>query len=650
MELDIRYLDLSVRSYHCLKNLGVSNFGKDLTGLKLGELLKIKGFGIISLIDVLTALEPMIALAEAEATERQRKQSEAFKEILDEEFDRKDRVSQSDRSSKIMIGKLLSEAKRIRRSRWARRVTASDPRLGNFVRALGPQAPTVRGFVEQILSGKYRPKDPVDTLRRLRDLSERARQLSRLAFEEELMGFIPVTNDRNKKLVSRRFGWDGAGGATLQEVGDEFGITRERVRQVCSRVEKRLEGQTPFAPVLDRILLTISQCPLSSADQIEFQLKANGLTQGLIRLEGILNAAALLGRDVTFGIDETHGKRVALPADRLGAARVVVQTARRSIEHWGVATTEDVAAQASEKLSTAITTEFVAHLLKDRTDFRWLDESGGWFLLISVPRNRLLNQIRKILAVAEGLEVSELRSGVCRHHRMKGVAPPQRVLLEFCREISWCHVDGKRITAEAVPNWREVLSDTEQLFVDVLMHDGPVMQRVRLEELCVARGMNRTTFYMYLEYSPILNRYAPGVYGLRGANVSSADIQVLIPKIRRGRVMKDYGWTENGQVWIAYSLSAAMIHSGVATLPAGIKHYVEGSFSLKAEDGLPVGTLVAAPGNVWGFGPFFRRRGGEPGDYLLVTLDLSKREATLRIGDASLLDRTEKTSESSVVS
>src|SRR5207244_3993550 len=129
--------------------------------------------------------------------------------------------------------------------------------------------------------------------------------------------------------------------------------------------------------------------------------------------------------------------------------------------------------------------------------------------------------------------------------------------------------------------------------------------------------MNRPTFYVYLQYSPILNRYAPGVYGLRGANVSSATIQTLIPKIRRVRVTKDYGWTESGQIWIAYSLSAAMISSGVATLPAGIKRYVEGDFSLKTEDGLQIGTLVAAPSNVWGFGPFFRRRGGEPGDYLL---------------------------------
>jgi hypothetical protein len=37
-------------------------------------------------------------------------------------------------------------------------------------------------------------------------------------------------------------------------------------------------------------------------------------------------------------------------------------------------------------------------------------------------------------------------------------------------------------------------------------------------------------------------------------------------------------------------------------------------------------------------GPFFRRRGGEPGDYLVVDFDLQAREAMVHIGDAGLLD------------
>jgi RNA polymerase nonessential primary-like sigma factor len=38
--------------------------------------------------------------------------------------------------------------------------------------------------------------------------------------------------DRKAHIITRRFGLDGEPEATLQEVGDEIGLTRERVRQL----------------------------------------------------------------------------------------------------------------------------------------------------------------------------------------------------------------------------------------------------------------------------------------------------------------------------------------------------------------------------------------------------------------------------------
>ena len=70
-----------------------------------------------------------------------------------------------------------------------------------------------------------------------------------------------------------------------------------------------------------------------------------------------------------------------------------------------------------------------------------------------------------------------------------------------------------------------------------------------------------------------------------------------------------------------------------------MKPLLGGEFALQAADGADIGTVVCRGARgAWGLGPFFRRRGGEPGDHLVMLLDLQAREAMVSVGDASLLD------------
>lgn len=48
-----------------------------------------------------------------------------------------------------------------------------------------------------------------------------------------------VLDDRERKIIVERYDLDGQGERTLQEIGDELGISRERVRQIQARVLKR---------------------------------------------------------------------------------------------------------------------------------------------------------------------------------------------------------------------------------------------------------------------------------------------------------------------------------------------------------------------------------------------------------------------------
>src|SRR6266851_4617364 len=48
----------------------------------------------------------------------------------------------------------------------------------------------------------------------------------------EVDGLLAVLDSREKKIISQRFGLDGGQPKTLEDVGKDFGITRERIRQL----------------------------------------------------------------------------------------------------------------------------------------------------------------------------------------------------------------------------------------------------------------------------------------------------------------------------------------------------------------------------------------------------------------------------------
>lgn len=334
-----------------------------------------------------------------------------------------------------------------------------------------------------------------------------------------------------------------------------------------------------------------------------------------------------------------EGVRVALPAKKLRLTKTIARAARRSASKWGAATIPDIMGQIEENAPRDLDQRFVRQVVTNMKGFAWLDEPAGWFWLRSLSKNRLLSRMRKILAVAQEIEVAELRAGIARHYHMKGFAPPKRVLLELCRQLPGCRVNGTVIIADPPIDWRPLLRETERTMVTVLKEHGPIMQRAMFEELCLARGMKRSTFYVYLDYSPVIERFGYGVCGIRGAQAAPGLIEALIPKHRFTTVRVDHGWTGQGRVWIGYRVSRAMAANGVFSVPPGFKKHLHGDFSLRAADGSGLGTLVIDGSTGWGIGPFFRRRGGEPGDVLVILFDLSTRVASVEIGDEDLLDK-----------
>jgi RNA polymerase primary sigma factor len=59
-----------------------------------------------------------------------------------------------------------------------------------------------------------------------------AENLSDKNLQEEIADLLRVLDDRERKIIMSRFGLDGGNSRTLEEVGEKFGVTRERIRQL----------------------------------------------------------------------------------------------------------------------------------------------------------------------------------------------------------------------------------------------------------------------------------------------------------------------------------------------------------------------------------------------------------------------------------
>lgn len=57
---------------------------------------------------------------------------------------------------------------------------------------------------------------------------------------EAVKGMLGRLDDRERRIIVSRFGLDGAGEQTLEQLGRELGVTKERIRQLEARAQTKL--------------------------------------------------------------------------------------------------------------------------------------------------------------------------------------------------------------------------------------------------------------------------------------------------------------------------------------------------------------------------------------------------------------------------
>ena len=109
-------------------------------------------------------------------------------------------------------------------------------KITEYLRASGRHvsvdAPFVEGEENSLLDVMTNPDSPMAD-----------KGLVSESLSTEIDRALGVLNEREKQIIERSFGINNQPEMTLEEIGDKFGLTRERVRQIKEKAIRRLKGQ-----------------------------------------------------------------------------------------------------------------------------------------------------------------------------------------------------------------------------------------------------------------------------------------------------------------------------------------------------------------------------------------------------------------------
>jgi hypothetical protein len=291
---DLKNLPLKHRTRGCLEHLfreGCIREARDLSKIEISRLFSTANFGNLTFFDLLNGLRPY---------------------MLDHE-----------EPTAAAPVELLHALEKLSNSSLCAKVRCNDPRFKrellvlltiahNRCLSVTLSTDTITDLATRLSSAALSTAEARRALGSIKELRHAIRRTLHLRLERELRELVrSELDERSANIVSRVYGLDGRGATTLQEAGDEFGLTRERIRQICDRVAPLVKLQ-PFLPKLEMCIRFITPRLPNRADNIERAMLEHRLTQADFRLEGIRMAAELFNKAIRFDITAVNGIRIAV--------------------------------------------------------------------------------------------------------------------------------------------------------------------------------------------------------------------------------------------------------------------------------------------------------------------------------------------------
>lgn len=452
-------------------------------------------------------------------------------------------------------------------------------------------------------------------------------------------GGLSEAEQRRATMFADRYGVSGEVSTILQAIGDKFGLTRERARQVIEVMTNRSRGVQFDLPRLAQIKEATGSHPLWLVS--EFEAAHRDLLGRVSLPDADRFAREILGFSVVSISERAFGQNInSLPPMIIdpGFLEILIAVraaAMKMIRSCGAAHVMYVTGLASEITGKAVALSDVRKSLMVIEGMEWLTQDEDWLWLgPDTANNRVLEAVRKVLATASRkVDVEDLHQAVCRSRRAyyksdvraqpPEIEAPQEVLREILTRVPWLSVIQMNdfvLTEEIAVE--DVLNSSELAVVRVIEEHGGVATRHVFNKRFVDTGVfTSPNLQIVLSNSPVIRQLGFGIYGIRGKEIPQKAFSEMAGSVTKHIVpveLRDDGWCE-----FRLSISEAGFRNGVADFPVSVIRAIPcGIYTIEglASGMFSVGNIQSAPARTSGLIGLLRKADIKAGESLLFSI------------------------------
>lgn len=392
--------------------------------------------------------------------------------------------------------------------------------------------------------------------------------------------------ERTVDIINRRYGWSGKPPETLQEIGGDYGLTRERVRQIQSKFEKHyFPEHPPFLPALTLALAALTEAAPLSVNQANDLLLTRGLSSRPVDFDGVLSLATVFKHFSMVEKVAFTGADILVP---LGSKSVIPKIERyitRMRSKLGFIDKEKMANIIKSAGFTGDAGETFLNRLIACSPVLSPSRSHPDKLILSNVMNKsyLHGFLRKTFSVCHTLPIDSvlkalLRAVSARRIRLSSgddstvIATPDRTLLsEILTQVEGFEVFNGQVVCQVDYDPNVELAEPELAFLLAFeYYDTSVLTRGQLLTFSHEVGIDPNTANCYTSWTPILDSNNEALWSLRGRTVLDDDMdkarQCHQEEKSESRLIA-HKRNADGSVCLVRTISTAMLTGGLVNFP-----------------------------------------------------------------------------------